>query len=83
MIEKFLPTTRHTEETLQRSIVKTVGYRLIILTLDFIFIYLFTGQLKIAIGFMIASNLYTTLGYFFYERIWDRIKWGKSLSQLK
>jgi uncharacterized membrane protein len=25
---------------------------------------------------MIASNIYTTLGYFLHERVWARIKWG-------
>jgi len=79
MIEKFLPNSHHAGETLRRSILKTVGYRLVILTLDFTFIYLFTGQLKVAFGFMIVSNVYTTLGYFFYERIWDRVKWGKTI----
>jgi adenylylsulfate kinase len=77
MIEKFLPDTHHAEETLRRSIVKTISYRGAILILDFSFIYLFTGQIKVALGFMIVSNIYTTLGYFFHERIWDKIKWGK------
>jgi adenylylsulfate kinase len=76
MIEKLLPITHRTKETLRRSIVKTVSYRVIILILDFTAIYLFTGQIKIALGFMIVSNIYTTLGYFFHERIWDKIKWG-------
>jgi adenylylsulfate kinase len=79
MIEKLLPETHHAEETLRRSIVKTISYRVVILTLDFIAIYLFTGQLKVALGFMVVSNVYTTLGYFFHERIWDRIKWGKTI----
>jgi uncharacterized membrane protein len=65
-----------TKETSGRSIVKTIGYRIIILTLDFVAVYLFTKQIKIAVGFMIVSNVYTTLGYFFYERIWQKIKWG-------
>ncbi len=77
MIEKLLPNKHFTEETLGRSIVKTVSYRLVILVLDFISIYLFTGQIKVALGFMIVSNIYTTIGYFFHERIWDKIKWGK------
>jgi adenylylsulfate kinase len=77
MIEKLFPHTHHVEETLRRSIVKTVSYRVAILILDFAFIYLFTGQLKVALGFMIVSNIYTTLGYFFHERIWDKIMWGK------
>ena len=77
MIEKLLPNTHHSEETLRRSIVKTISYRVAILILDFTVIYLFTGQIKVALGFMILSNIYTTFGYFFHERIWDKIKWGK------
>jgi adenylylsulfate kinase len=71
--------THHSEEKLSRSIVKTVSYRILILILDFTTIYLFTGKVKIAIGFMLVSNLYTTIGYFFHERIWDKIKWGKMI----
>ena len=77
MIEKLLPVTHHEEETLRRSIAKTVSYRVVILILDFSAIYLFTGQIKVAFGFMIVSNIYTTLGYFLHERIWGKIKWGK------
>jgi adenylylsulfate kinase len=77
MIEKLLPTAHHAEETLRRSIVKTISYRVVIIILDFTIIYLFTGKIKVALGFMIVSNIYTTVGYFFHERIWDKIKWGK------
>jgi len=76
MIENIFPNTHHTKDTLRRSIVKTISYRVIILILDFTAIYLFTGQIKIALGFMIVSNVYTTVGYFFHERIWNKIKWG-------
>ena len=79
MIEKLLPNIHHSEETLRRSVVKTVSYRLVILILDFGSIYLFTGQIKVAFGFMIVSNVYTTVAYFFHERIWDKIKWGKNI----
>jgi uncharacterized membrane protein len=76
MVENLLPI-KHRTETLQRSLVKTISYRLAILVLDFTAIYLFTGKVKIALGFMVVSNIYTTIGYFLHERIWDRIKWGK------
>ncbi len=77
MIEKLHPDRHHAVETLRRSIVKTVSYRVVILILDFTAIYLFTGKITIALGFMIVSNIYTTIGYFLHERIWDRIKWEK------
>ncbi|MFI5136457.1 MAG: DUF2061 domain-containing protein [Sphingobacteriales bacterium] len=77
MIEKLIPGTHQVTETLGRSVVKTISYRVVILILDFTTIYFFTGKIKVAIGFTVVSNLYTTIGYFFHERIWDKIKWGK------
>jgi uncharacterized membrane protein len=62
--------------TVRRSVVKAVTYRLLVMTLDFGAIYLFTGELKIAVGFMIASNVYTTLAYVVHERLWARVGWG-------
>lgn len=78
-MEKLSHHTHHAEETLSRYIVKTISYRGVILILGFAAIYIFTGQIKIAFGFMIVSNNYTTIGYFILKRIWDKIKWGKSI----
>jgi len=60
----------------RRSVVKAVTYRVLIVCLDFLTIYLFTGAVRIAIGFMIVSNIYTTIVYFIHERLWARIRWG-------
>jgi uncharacterized membrane protein len=60
----------------KRSIVKAVTYRAFIVCLDFAAIYLFTGKVEVALGFMIVSNVYTTVGYFLHERLWARIRWG-------
>jgi adenylylsulfate kinase len=65
-------------EALSRSIVKTVSYRLLIVLLDFSAIYWLSGKVRVAFGFTLISNVYTTVGYFFHERIWNRIKWGKA-----
>ena len=81
MIEKLFPKTNHSGETLKRSLVKTISYRVVILILDFTSIYLFTGKIKVAVAFMLVSNIYTTVGYFFHERIWDKIKWGKTINK--
>jgi len=51
MIEKLLPGTHHAEETLRRSVVKTVSYRLVILILDFASILFIYGQNKGSAGF--------------------------------
>lgn len=62
--------------SLERSVVKAVTYRVIIVCLDFVAIYLFTGRAEIAGGFVIVSNIYTTVAYVLHERVWARIKWG-------
>jgi uncharacterized membrane protein len=68
------PSSRTTQK---RSIVKAITYRVVIIILDFTTIYLFTGKVNIALGFMIVSNLYTTVAYYFHERIWSSIEWGR------
>ena len=60
----------------QRSIVKAITYRAIVMCLDFATIYLFTGKVRVAVGFMIASNVYTTVAYLIHERAWARVAWG-------
>jgi uncharacterized membrane protein len=62
--------------TRKRSVVKALTYRVFIICLDFTAVYLLTGETKAALGFMIISNIYTTIGYFVHERVWERIKWG-------
>jgi uncharacterized membrane protein len=60
----------------KRSVVKAVTYRVIIVCLDFLVVYLLTGKLVTAAVFMVISNIYTTLVYFLHERLWAGIKWG-------
>ena len=60
----------------RRSVVKAVTYRVLIMYLDFGTIFLLTGTRRVALGFMIASNIYTTIAYFLHERAWARIRWG-------
>ncbi len=64
-------------DTTKRSIVKAVTYRVCIVCLDFLAIYVFTRKVEVALGFMIVSNVYTTVGYYAHERIWARVKWGR------
>ncbi len=63
-------------ETRKRSLVKAISYRAIIVCLDFLAIYIFTHKADVAFGFMIVSNIYTTVGYFLHERFWARVRWG-------
>jgi len=60
-----------------RSLTKAITYRIAIIILDFTSVYLLTGRVDVALGFMLISNIYTSIAYYFHERIWNRIKWGK------
>ena len=61
----------------KRSLVKAITYRIIILLLDFLVVYVLTGQYVVALTFMIVSKIYTSFAYYGHERIWNRISWGK------
>jgi len=73
-----MEAAHHFRENWKRSLAKALTYRIVIIILDFTAIYLFTGRADIAIGFMVVSNIYTTVAYFAHERLWDGVSWGKS-----
>jgi uncharacterized membrane protein len=60
----------------RRSVVKALSYRLVILTMDFLTVYLLTRTVRVALGFMVVSNIYTTILYVVHERVWARVQWG-------
>lgn len=66
-------------EGVERSILKTISWR-VIGTLDTIFIaYIITGTFNQAIsigGFELITKM---ILYFFHERSWNKIQWGKNI----
>ena len=67
-------------EFLSRSVVKAISYRVIVVTADFAAVYLFTNRVEVALGFVLVSNVYTSVLYFAHERFWDRIAWGRGVT---
>ncbi|WP_196889575.1 DUF2061 domain-containing protein [Aureivirga sp. CE67] len=65
------------DEKLSRSLAKTISWR-IVGTLDTIFIsWLVTGTLSLAFSIGLIELVTKMTLYFFHERIWNKIKWGK------
>ena len=62
----------------KRSLTKAISYRVIIIILDLTVVYLLTARLDIALGFMVISNLYTSVAYYIHERLWSRTDWGRT-----
>ncbi len=69
--------TVKSEEKVKRSLLKTISWRFIG-TLDTILIsWLITGKLTIAFSIGAVELVTKMILYFFHERIWNTIKWGK------
>ena len=64
-------------ETKRRSIVKAITWRTLG-TLDTIVIaFVLTGEIKTALSIGGIEIFTKMILYFFHERIWNMIKWGK------
>lgn len=60
-----------------RSIAKAVSWR-IIGTLDTLLIsYLLTGKISLAASIATVDFITKMILYFFHERLWNKISWGK------
>ena len=64
-------------ESPKRSMVKSISWR-IVGTLDTIIIsWIVTGTLSLAFSIGLVELVTKMVLYFFHERIWNSIKWGK------
>lgn len=60
-----------------RSVIKSISWRALG-TLDTIVLsYFISGDFRIAFSIGSFELLTKTVLYFFHERLWERIKWGK------
>jgi uncharacterized membrane protein len=62
----------------KRSLVKAITFRLLILISDGIIIFAVTHRYDITLSVIIFSNFSSTILYFFHERVWNKIHWGKA-----
>lgn len=73
---KSIAQSENSEKPL-RSVIKTISWRAIG-TLDTILIsWLITGHIALALSIGSIELVTKMVLYFFHERIWNKIKWGK------
>jgi uncharacterized membrane protein len=77
VLKPIIGTVHRQRPSAKRSVVKAVTYGLAVGCLGFAVLYLLTKKTAVALGFIVVSNIYTTVCYYIYERIWARIAWGK------
>jgi uncharacterized membrane protein len=64
-------------DTTQRSLVKTVSWRITGSSAVFVISYLISGSLSIAGTIAVIQLTANTILYYIHERIWNNIAWGK------
>jgi uncharacterized membrane protein len=66
------------KEKHKRSSTKALTWR-VTGTLDtFLLSYLITRQLKFAVAISATELVTKIILYYFHERIWDKVKWGRT-----
>ncbi len=60
-----------------RSIVKTVSWRTVATLTTMVVVFAFTGKIKLSVGIGLVEAMSKIILYYFHERLWLRISWGK------
>ena len=68
------------EVTKARSMAKALLYRGLGTVSTFIIALIFTGEATIATWIALIEFVVKTLLYYFYERFWNMISWGREKS---
>ncbi|MBY0110981.1 DUF2061 domain-containing protein [Patescibacteria group bacterium] len=64
-------------ETRTRSLVKAIIWRLVATTFTWIVMFFFTQDVWGSLGGTLAAGVLGTIGYYFNERVWNHIHWGR------
>ena len=65
-------------EHYSRSIIKAISFRMLIIISDALILYVITRRLDLVLGVISLFTLVNTTIYFFHERFWNSIHWGKT-----
>lgn len=65
-------------ETHKRSIAKAVSWRIVGTASLALVVYFFTDKPFLSLGISVIDIISNLILYYFHERIWDRIDWGRS-----
>ncbi len=60
-----------------RSLVKTITYRVLIIVSHGATVYMLTHDWRTTVDMTAVSSVISTAIYFFHERVWNHIHWGK------
>lgn len=61
-----------------RSLIKTISWRLTGSGATFLISYVVSGNLGVAGSIAVIQLVSNTILYYFHERIWNLVKWGRN-----
>jgi adenylylsulfate kinase len=60
-----------------RSIAKAISYRIVSIVADLLLVYTLTQKVQLTLGIVVVSNTVSIFLYYFHERAWNRIHFGR------
>ena len=66
-------------ENAMRSLGKVVTWRILVTITNFVGGWLASGSWQVGLGVVSFALVVNSVLYFFHERAWNRIMWGKSV----
>ena len=64
-------------DTFSRTLTKTLVWRAIATLITLVTVYAFTGEFREATTITLVAATLLAIGYYFHERMWDKINWGR------
>lgn len=75
--EVTVKTSAEPKENLKRTLLKTISWRVVGTLATVVISYAITGTLALAFSIGAIELVSKMALYFFHERAWNTIKWGK------
>ena len=67
----------------KRSLLKTISWRIIATATTIVGVYIVTGNAYLSVSTGLGLNLFKAVAYYFHERAWERVKWGRTVAKSK
>ncbi len=67
------------KEKHKRTIVKTISWRIVASIITVLLVFIFTGRWDISLGIGVVEVIAKLFFYYFHERIWNYISWGRQI----
>ena len=65
-------------DNVTRSVAKSFTFRVAIVISDAVITFALTHRYDLTIGFVVFTNLASTVLYYMHERFWAHIRWGRA-----